>query len=124
MKEECPYCFAHIEKKDIIPDIELQRKIFNIPNGKLDETLKIIDKPELINQLKEYYHATSNKDLERLSYNDWRFAIPEEISDDGISVPRAPRVMLVGDDHWFDIHSLSDKMQEIVTGRWNNRHRR
>ena len=92
--------------------------------GSVDETLKIIDKPELINQLKEYYHATSNKDLERLSYNDWRFAIPEEISDDGISVPRAPIVMLVGDDHWFDIHSLSDKMQEIVAERWNNRHRR
>lgn len=92
--------------------------------GSVDAVLSIIDKPRLINYLKEYYHSSSNKELIEASYKDWRFAIPSSISTDGVSVPRTPKVKLENDPNWFGIDQLSDKMQEIVTDRWSKRHKR
>ena len=92
--------------------------------GSIDETLRIIQKPQLVASLKEFYHCKTDIDLERNAYNDWRFAIPAEISEDGISIPRSPRVLLTEDPKWFSISSLSDKMQRIVNEKWEQRHYR
>lgn len=92
--------------------------------GSVDAILTILDKPKVIAYLKEYYGATTDKELEEKCYQDWRFAIPADISDDGVSVPRSPKVMLEDDPKWFDISKLSDKMQEIVTKRWSKRHKK
>lgn len=92
--------------------------------GSVDAILTIIDKPKLINYLKDYYHTTSDKGLVEACFNDWRFAVPNTISADGISVPRTPKVMLENDVNWFGIDQLSDKMQEMITQRWNKRHKK
>ena len=89
--------------------------------GSVDSILTVIDKPKLVDYLKVYYQANNEAELVEKCYADWRFAVPSEISVDGISVPRSPKVMLENDPLWFDINQLNDRMQAIVNERWKNR---
>ena len=76
--------------------------------------LQFIDS-SLIQILKDYYGVTTNRELEEKCNNDWRFAFPEDIAEDynGImAIPRTPYVALSGDEKWFGIDSLAQRLEE------------
>ena len=91
--------------------------------------LQLIDKEEEIAFLKSYYNVTTDRELECAANEDWRFAFPEDIAEDcnGIlAIPRTPLVKLEGDEHWFKIDDLEERLvaKAIEKAREQRRSRR
>lgn len=75
---------------------------------------KFIDK-KLIKILKDFYHVTTDRELEEACNNDWRFVFPEDIAEDcngTLAIPRTPYVALENDQHWFDFSQLEDRLEQ------------
>ncbi len=78
-----------------------------------DDYLEILDDDNMINILFEFYHVDNTEDLIECCNNDWRFAIPSDIADNGV-IPRTPYVALDNDAHWFKDNRLDEKLRSIV----------
>lgn len=75
--------------------------------------LQLIDKPEEIAFLKEYYGVKTDRELECAANDDWRFAFPEDIAEDCngvLAIPRTPFVKLDDDENWFKIDALEERL--------------
>jgi hypothetical protein len=75
--------------------------------------LELIQDEALLEILYEHYEVSSGVDLLVATRNDWRFAIPSEIGENGF-VPRTPYVLLENDPHWLSINQIESKLHEIV----------
>jgi len=77
---------------------------------------EITDNKRHLKILYDYYNVSNKKDLINQCYNDWRFAIPEEIALPDKSVPHNPTVLLDAskDANWFTSDRLEEKLLQIV----------
>lgn len=89
----------------------------------ISEELEIIDKPELLEILYNYYNVSDNKSLFKASSSDWRFVIPENIAVDGF-IPRTPFVKLINDPNWRYLNELEGKLLDVVNQRRGSQSRR
>lgn len=74
---------------------------------------QFIDK-KLIKLLKDYYHVSTDRELEEACNNDWRFVFPEDIVEDcngKLAIPRTPYVALENDAKWFTFSQLQDRLE-------------
>lgn len=80
------------------------------------EDFKITDNESDLKILFDYYKVSTKEDLLDMCYNDWRFAVPEEIAEEDGSIPRTPKVILdeTKEPKWFKVERLEEKLLEIV----------
>lgn len=80
------------------------------------EDFVITDNEKYLKILYKYYNVDNKKDLIDKCYDDWRFAVPEEIANIDGSIPRTPLVLLDAsrDPYWFTPHRLEEKLLQIV----------
>ena len=78
-----------------------------------DDYLELLDNERMIDILYKHYQVNNDKDLIESCNNDWRFAIPSEIANEGV-IPRTPYVALENDAHWFDYCRLDNKLKSII----------
>ena len=75
--------------------------------------LPLIDKPESIAWLKEFYGVETEKELTRSSYDDWRLCLPFSIAVDDV-LPRTPAVLLEDDANWFKPDALDSNLRMLI----------
>ncbi len=80
-----------------------------IQGNTIGARLELLHNNELLDIVKEYYGVDNNEQLLESAYNDWRFAISREISEDGY-IPRTPYVRLREDPNWNTL----DSMQSVI----------
>lgn len=87
-----------------------------LSGSKTIDDFAIIDDTIKLNTLYKYYNVKNNEDLLNACYNDWRFAVPEDIVMEDGSIPHNPTVILnaTQDPYWFTAHRLEEKLLEIV----------
>ena len=81
----------------------------------LQRELPLIDNPEAINWLMEFYGVTTEEELVRSSYDDWRMCFPISIADPDDTIPRTPTVLMENDPSWFKADELPDRLRAFVT---------
>ncbi|MDO4583327.1 MAG: hypothetical protein Q4D62_04395 [Planctomycetia bacterium] len=87
--------------------------------GSISEHFEICTSPDLQKILYGYYRVNDEKDLILASRNDWRFAIPNTIAENGY-IPRTPYVQLSHDPHWHPMRELEPCLLEIVKEKRKN----
>ncbi len=98
---------------------EFDLLICNVSNSifapkSLESSLPLIKNEETIKWLKKYYSVTSDAELIRKAYDDWRLCFPHEIANSDNSVPRTPTVLMQNDPHWFKPKKLEKKLLEYI----------
>lgn len=80
------------------------------------EDLPLVKNKTHLSILYNYYKVSNKTDLLNVCYQDWRFAVPEEIALPDGSIPRTPSVYLNADSdpYWFTSETLETKLLEIV----------
>lgn len=81
----------------------------------LERALPLIEDPKAIAWLMEYYGVSSEDELVRSAYDDWRLCFPKSIADPDETIPRTPSVRMDGDPSWFKPDELPAKLREFVT---------
>lgn len=72
------------------------------------EKFELLNNEKVIEKLAKYYNCnTTYDDIFNASYNDWRFAMAEEIAENGV-IPRTPKVLLENDPRWHPITELEE----------------
>ena len=85
-----------------------------IAGATYSENFELKDDSRLIEKLSEHYGCgTSYNDIFEATYNDWRFAIAEDIAENGV-IPRTPKVLLQNDKHWHPIAELEQYLSVFV----------
>ena len=78
--------------------------------GTLSDNLELLHNKEAVLYLKKYYGVSTEREIIRCSYDDWRCCFPRAIAQDDNSIPRTPFVKLVNDDNWFSFKELEPKL--------------
>ena len=94
-------------------DLLLSNTSNAIYQEKTDDYLELIRNKKAIKVLFDYYGVSDNKSLIEACNNDWRFAIPEDIAENGV-IPRTPYVRLNNDVNWFSIVDLDEKLRPVI----------
>ena len=81
----------------------------------LRRALPLIESPKDLNWLMEFYNATSEEELVRSSYDDWRLCFPKSIADPDGTIPRTPTVLMKDDPSWFKPDELPDRLRSFIT---------
>lgn len=77
-----------------------------IAGATYSENFELIDDTPLIEKLCQYYNCDATyEELFNATYNDWRFAMAEDIAEEGV-IPRTPKVLLQSDSQWHPISDL------------------
>ena len=97
---------------------EFDLLLCNVPNslfmGKsLQPGLQLIDKLEAVAWIKTYYKVSTEKELIRNSYDDWRLCLPFTIASDNV-IPRTPTVLIQDDPNWFGPDALGSKLRMLI----------
>ncbi len=79
----------------------------------LDRGLPLIRNETPLNWLKTFYGASNDDELRRYSYDDWRACLLRTISLEDGTIPRTPKVLMVGDANWFGLGSLQDNLLQL-----------
>ncbi|OWY23286.1 hypothetical protein C7N43_04495 [Sphingobacteriales bacterium UPWRP_1] len=77
------------------------------------EHLEVIYDKNLKKILYEFYDVLSDEDLIKAGESDWRYCIPKDIAVDGF-IPRTPYVKLFNDENWKSLHSIEERLLEVV----------
>lgn len=80
----------------------------------LDRGLPLIDDSESIAWLKMYYNISTDDELRRKTYDDWRVCLPITIAQKDGTLPRNPRVLMQDDPHWFKLDELPMKLRTLI----------
>ena len=123
-KVKCHKSRSNLKRQDtsndryLVDDFDLL--LCNVSNaifrGKsLRRALPLIDNPKAVSWLMEFYAATSEEELVRNSYDDWRLCFPKSIADPDGTIPRTPTVQMEGDPSWFKPDELPARLREFVT---------
>lgn len=87
-----------------------------IKGNTIGSTFQLINEPDLLKILQDHYGATSEIDLLRCAYSDWRFCVCTEIAVDGF-LPRTPVVRLKNDPKWRPISEMEKTAIKLVEQR-------
>ena len=82
----------------------------------LDRGLSLIKKPGAVEWLKNYYDVSTDDELRRCTYDDWRVCLPVTIADAAGVIPRIPRVLMVDDPNWFSLDHLAANLRTLING--------
>lgn len=118
-KVKCHRSRSNISKRNttndryLVDDFDLI--ICNVSNaifqgGTLGDNLELLHNKEAVLYLKEYYGVSTEREVIRCSYDDWRCCFPRAIAQDDGSIPRTPSVKLVDDDNWFSLKELEPQL--------------
>ena len=78
--------------------------------------MHVIDDPEAVDWLKDFYGINDDKSLFREAYDDWRMCLPISIADaDGV-IPRNPVVAMEDTTDWFGHESLASNLRSLING--------
>lgn len=78
------------------------------------DAMELIQDPDSVKFLQEYYGEADAVSLVRAAYNDWRFCFPADISEDGTTIPRTPKVLMTNDPNWFSISELENRLTNYL----------
>ena len=76
--------------------------------------LPLLDDSEAVDWLKEFYAASTNEELVRSAYLDWRICLPVSIADENGVIPRTPLVLMESDPNWFGPDRLEEKLLTLI----------
>ncbi len=82
----------------------------------LDSGLPLIENPEAMEWLMEFYGVSTRDELVRASYDDWRMCLPVSIADEDGILPRTPTVLMKDDPHWFNADQLAVNLRTLING--------
>lgn len=95
-----------------------------IAGATYSENFELISDERTLQRLAAYYDcAIEYQQLFDAAYNDWRFAMAEDIAVNGV-IPRTPYMLLENDTNWHSINELETYLTEFVRnhrGRMRNR---
>ena len=80
----------------------------------LDRAMVLIENTEAVEWLKKYYGVSTDQDLWRKAYDDWRCCLPSTIKQKDGTLPRTPCVLLENDPNWFGLDELADRLRSII----------
>ena len=81
----------------------------------LDRGLPLIENAEAIAWLKEFYNVSTDDELRRKTYEDWRVCLPVTIAEPDGTLPRTPRVLMTNDPNWFGLDQLAVKLRTLIS---------
>lgn len=85
-----------------------------IAGATYSENFELISNERTLQRLAAYYNcAIDYQQLFDATYNDWRFAMAEDIANNGV-IPRTPYVLLENDTNWHSISELETYLTEFV----------
>ncbi len=82
----------------------------------LDRGLPFIENQEAIDWLKSFYNVSSDAELRRCTYDDWRLCLPVTIALEDGTLPRTPRVLMQDDPNWFKLDQLAANLRTLING--------
>ena len=82
----------------------------------LDTGLPLIGDKKALNWLKQFYGVSTEKELVRKAYDDWRLCLPVTIADDDGVIPRTPVVFMEDDPNWFSVEHLVPNLRSLING--------
>lgn len=74
------------------------------------DELELLHDEAAVKCLKQHYNKTTDTDLIRCAYDDWRGCFPRSIAQKDNSLPRTPAVKLQNDRDWFPLEELEAKL--------------
>lgn len=81
-----------------------------IAGATYSENFELISDQRVVNKLADHYKCQPVYDqIFNAAYNDWRFAMAEEVAVDGV-IPRTPNVLLENDTKWHPICELEEHL--------------
>jgi len=84
--------------------------------GTVGEDFEMVGGQNLMEILAAFYAVTSDEDLVKACYSDWRFCIPTDIAVNNF-IPRAPYVRLKDDPIWKPLNLVEARLNELVQNR-------
>lgn len=85
-----------------------------IAGATYSESFELVNDPRVIQKLASFYGCPDDyNSIFDASYNDWRFALAEEIAENGV-IPRTPAVRLENDNVWHPISELETHLLRFV----------
>lgn len=81
----------------------------------LDRGLPLIDDTAAISWLKNFYNISTDDELRRKCYDDWRVCLPITIAQQDGTLPRNPRVLMQDDPHWFKLDQLPMNLRTLIS---------
>ena len=82
----------------------------------LQAGLPVVDNPDAIEWLMNFYGVDSESELIRKAYDDWRLCLPVTIADENGVIPRTPAVLMENDPNWFNADALAANLRSLING--------
>ena len=82
----------------------------------LDLGLHLIRDKAGIAWLREHYGVSTDEELIRAAYDDWRLCLPVSIADEDGVIPRQPVVYMNDDPNWFGSDRLAPNLRSLLNG--------
>ncbi len=76
--------------------------------------LPLLDDSEAIDWAKNFYKVSTDEELVRNAYLDWRICLPASIADENGVIPRTPLVLMENDPNWFGPDQLEEKLLTLI----------
>ncbi len=117
-KSRSNFSKAHNDRYEVGDfDVLLCNVSNSIFRGKsLDRGLPLIDNPDAIRWLKSVYGVSTDDELIRCTYDDWRICLPVTIALDDGTIPRTPAVLIEDDPNWFSLDDLAPNLRTLING--------
>ena len=81
----------------------------------LDPGLSLIENDQAVAWLRKHYNVSTDEELRRKTYDDWRICLPRDIALDDATIPRTPTVLMEGDSDWFGLDRLSENLRKLIS---------
>ncbi len=82
----------------------------------LDRGLPLIENRKAITWLKKFYGVSTDDELRRKAYDDWRVCLPVTIALGDGTLPRTPKVLMQDDPNWFGLDRLASHLRTLING--------
>ena len=76
--------------------------------------LPLLDDSDAIDWVKKFYKVSTDEELVRNAYLDWRICLPASIADEDGVIPRTPLVLMENDPNWFGPDQLEEKLLTLI----------
>ena len=82
----------------------------------LDAGLHLISDKAALDWLRSFYDVSTDDELIRAAYDDWRLCLPVSIADEAGVIPRQPVVYMEDDANWFGPERLAPNLRSLLNG--------
>ena len=82
----------------------------------LDRGLPLIKDEEAVKWLKKHYGVSTDSEVRRCAYDDWRICLPKSIALEDNTIPRTPIICMLDDPDWFGPEKLAQKLRSLING--------